>query len=226
MSQTRKDPLVVGEIYHVFTRSIAKFVVLNNTDEFERMYRLISLYRHKGFNIKYSKFVDLTHASQDQITKNLIEENNLLVEIVAYCFMPTHIHLLLKQVSEDGISKFMSKVLNGYSRFFNAKHKRTGPLWSGRFKNVLVTTDEQLLHLTRYLHLNPTSADIAKKPDDWEFSSYGEYINTIDPQFRICNFRDIIDISAKEYKKFVDDRKKYQRELSLIKSLIIDNYTG
>ena len=77
-----------------------------------------------------------------------------LVEIIAYCFMPTHIHLILRQLKKDGISIFMGKILNSYTRYFNLKNKRKGPLWESKFKNVEVVTDEQLLHLTRYIHLN------------------------------------------------------------------------
>ena len=70
----------------------------------------------------------------------------------------------------------MRRLLNSYTRYFNEKIKRKGPLWEGRFKKVLVNSDEQLLHLTRYVHLNPVSAGIVEKPEDWPCSSYREYI--------------------------------------------------
>jgi putative transposase len=78
--------------------------------------------------------------------------------------MPTHIHLVLRQLKDGGISKFMSNILNSYSRYFNIKHNRKGPLWEGRFRKVLVGSDEQLLHLTRYVHLNPVTACLVDKP--------------------------------------------------------------
>jgi putative transposase len=119
----------------------------------------------------------------------------------------------------------MARVLNGYSRYFNTKHKRIGPLWSGRFKSVLITNDEQLLHLTRYIHLNPTSAGLVKKPGDWPHSSYKEYVDYKVKQ-RICKYKEVIEMSRKEYKKFTEDRKDYQREISVIKNLTIDDYSG
>jgi putative transposase len=140
--------------------------------------------------------------------------------------MPTHIHLLLKQITDDGISKYMARVLNGYSRFFNIKHKRLGPLWSGRFKNVRVEDDEQFLHLTRYIHLNPTSAGIVEKPEEWENSSYIEYIRPKESQDSICNFKDLLQMTPKGYQKFVEDRKDYQKNISLIKHQMIDDYSG
>ncbi len=78
--------------------------------------------------------------------------------------MPTHIHLILKQLKEDGISAYMSKILNSYTCYFNRRTKRKGPLWESRFKRVEVTSDEQLLHLTRYIHLNPVTAHIVEEP--------------------------------------------------------------
>ena len=95
-----------------------------------------------------------------------------------------------------------------------------------RFKSVLVSKDEQLLHLTRYIHLNPTSAGLVKYPEKWSFSSYNEYINNTETQGKICKFDNLFSISPKEYKKFVSDRKLYQKEISRIKKLLIEDYTG
>jgi putative transposase len=225
MAQYRKEALTTNHYYHIYSRSIAKFVVLNDREEYERFYQLVGVYRHVNFNYRYSQFLKYTEASQREILDSIALQNNRLVDIVAYCLMPTHIHLLLKQTQDNGITRFMARLLNGYSRYFNIKHKRTGPLWSGRFKSVLVSRDEQLLHLTRYIHLNPTSADLVKEPSQWPYSSYEEYVNNHGIE-QLCRFRDIIDITPKDYKKFIRDRKNYQRELAQIKHLIIDNYTG
>jgi len=136
--------------------------------------------------------------------------------------MPTHFHLILKQLKKGGISTFIGNVLNSYSRYFNTKHKRGGPLWEGKFKNVSVETDEQLLHLTRYIHLNPTSAGLVKKPEEWPYSSYLEYLGKIKKINRICSYEDLIDISPLSYKNFVESRILYQRELAKIKHLILE----
>ena len=136
--------------------------------------------------------------------------------------MPTHIHLLLKQLIDNGISRYMKNLLDSYSKYFNIKHKRKGPLWESRFKNVLVKTDEQLLHLTRYLHLNPVTAYLVNSPEDWDYSSYGQYLDSkIDYPF--CDFSDVLKINPEEYEKFVNDRIDYQRSLAKIKELIIED---
>ena len=225
MAQFRKEALVTGYYYHIFTRSIAKFVVFNDKDEYERLYQLIILYRHTNFDFRYSHFTRLTLQGQDEVVNKIENQNDHLVEIIAFCFMPTHIHLVLKQTRDGGITKFMARILNSYSKYFNTKHKRTGPLWSGRFKSVMVSHNEQLLHLTRYIHLNPTSADIAKDPSDWPHSSYEEYISD-NVTSQICKFSNIIDMSKKDYKRLTEDHKSYQRDLSIIKYLTIDSYSG
>ncbi|MFA6493404.1 MAG: transposase, partial [Patescibacteria group bacterium] len=201
-------------------------IVFNNSEDYTRMIEILNLYRYANFTHKYSKYIQLDLQTQTNILQNLRNENNLLVEIMAYCVMPTHFHLILKQVEDGGISHYMGKVLNCYSRYFNIKHRRSGPLWSGRFKSVLVSNDEQLLHLSRYIHLNPTSINLVRKPKDWLYSSYAEYISPESINDPLCTFKNIIDMPPNEYKKFVLDRKNYQKQISLIKNILIDDYTG
>lgn len=220
--EARKDPLVNGQYYHILNRSIAKFTIFNSADDYSRFVELITLYRYKDFNYRYSAFKEMTIENQQAIINSLSKECH--VEIISYCLMPTHFHLLLKQNTDNGITKFMSKILNSYTRYFNTKHHRKGPLWEGHFKNVLVKSDEQLLHLTRYIHLNPSSADIVDNPFDWDYSSLAEYTDS--SLSGICYFTTLVDLSPKQYKKFVLDQKDYQRKISLIKNFLIDNYSG
>ena len=114
----------------------------------------------------------------------------------------------------------MRIVLDSYTRYFNKKIGRKGPLWEGRVKKVFVESDEQLLHLTRYVHLNPVSAGIVKKPEDWVYSSYREYIGM--KKGKVCNKEKFFDFSKEEYKKFVEDRIDYQRNLEIIKHIILE----
>lgn len=224
--EIRKEPLENDYYYHIFSRSISKYVVFNNTQEYSRMVEGLKLYRFTEFSHSFSKFISLDPSTQKAIISSLKNDSPVLIEIVAYCLMPTHIHLLLKQIVDNGISKYMAKILNSYTRYFNIKHRRIGPLWAGRFKSVLVSDDEQLLHLTRYIHLNPTSAGVAESPKDWRFSSYLEYINPDDKKETICSYDNLFNFTPKEYQKFVLDQKSYQQELSRIKHFLIDSYTG
>lgn len=226
MAQYRKERLENNYYYHVFSRSISKYIVFNNVEDYSRIIEILNLYRYANFSHRYSKYIQLDTQTQINVMESLKSKNDLLVEVVAYCIMPTHIHLIIKQIQNGGVSHYMAKVLNSYSRYFNVKHKRNGPLWAGRFKSVLVSNDNQLIHLTRYIHLNPTSAGIIKKPEQWVYSSYKEYTSPCFAGQKICNFKNLIDMNNKEYQKFVLDRKDYQKQISLIKNMLIDDYTG
>jgi putative transposase len=226
MITIREDPLINNHYYHIYNRSIAKYTIFNNNQEFQRILQLIDLYRFSNFNFKLSYFNDLASITQNKILRKLKSNDKKIVSIVAFCIMPTHLHLLLKQNESNSISKYMGRILNSYSKFFNIQHNRFGPLWAGRFKSVLIKNNEQLLHLTRYIHLNPTSAKLVKNPENWEFSSYKEYIADSKYNNQLCETKNLFDINKNDYKKFVNNRKNYQRELALIKSTLIDGYSG
>lgn len=219
----RKIPLVNGNYYHVLNRSIAQYKIFNDKQDFLRFMEILNLYRFSDFKLKYSAFLDLTVDAQKLIVDRL-KNSNKIVDIVSHCIMPTHPHLLLKQLSDQGISHYMSRVLNSYTRYFNTKHQRKGPLYESRFKSIHIETDEQLLHLTRYHHLNAVSAGIVKEPEDWVYSSYQEYIKPTENG--LCHFNDILKIEPKSYKKFVDDQIGYQKQLSKIKHLLLEDYAG
>lgn len=210
------------EIYHVTTKSIAEYVIFNNAAEYSRMMQLIKYYQIKNPSVRFSYFIEWWNESKKRANKKYRQNSEKLIKIIAYCLMPTHIHLILQQLTKNGISIYMNKMLNSYTRYFNAKHRRKGPLWEGRFKRILVETDEQLIHLTRYIHLNPVTAYLVDRPEYWEFSSYREYLGEMPAKDRICEFEGVLEIIPDEYKKFVDNQISYQRELAAIKKLTLE----
>ena len=109
-----------------------------------------------------------------QLRNHLIINNGL--DIIAYCLMPNHYHLLVYLKTND-FSKLMQRFSLSYTKAINQRYQRVGSLFQGRFQAIHVDKEEYLLHLTRYIHLNPVSANLVQKAEDWEFSSYPEYIN-------------------------------------------------
>lgn len=214
----RKDALEEGNIYHIFNKSIAGFKIFNTDNCFERMRKAISFYSSQDTSCKFSAFLELKEK------KDNYNSSKKIVKILAYCLMPTHIHLILQQLTESGISIFMNRILQSYTKYFNIKYKRKGPLWEGRFKNVLVETDEQLLHLTRYIHLNPVTAFLIATPREWKFSSYKEYLGEQEKDRNMCEFLDYMDVNSKDYEQFVNDQIDYQRELAKIKDLLLETF--
>ncbi|MBN2484225.1 MAG: transposase [Candidatus Omnitrophica bacterium] len=214
--------LVNEGVYHVFTKSIAGFRIFNNLRDYMRIEGLI-LYYQNSINIRFSYRDRFTRQKSSLVGG--IESTNpeeKIVNIIAYCIMPTHLHFILKQLKEHGISAFMGKILNSYSKYFNTKYKRKGPLWEGRFKRVLVESDEQLLHLTRYVHLNPVTAGFINNPEDWSASSYREYVFRKFQKEKICQYQDLLAIKPTRYRQFVEGRISYQRQLAKIKDFLFD----
>ncbi len=131
----------------------------------------------------------------------LFERGDQLVSIGAYCLMPNHFHLLVREIKENGITIFMKKLLTAYSMYFNIKHKRTGGLFQGVFKSRFVDRDEYLKYLFSYIHLNPikliqpnwkengiNNLSVAKAfLQDYKYSSYLDYLDTSRPQKSILS---------------------------------------
>jgi putative transposase len=97
------------------------------------------------------------------------------VSLIAYCLMPNHFHLLIQQISIDGITKLLRRIATTYAMYFNKRYKRVGYLFQGPYKAVLVENDSYLLHLSRYIHLNPSEL-IRRNLINYPYSSYKYYL--------------------------------------------------
>jgi len=95
--------------------------------------------------------------------------------LFAWALVPNHFHLLLRP-TETTLAHFMRRLLTGYAVTFNLRHRRSGHLFQNRYKSIVCEDEVYLLALTRYIHLNPVLAGLVKYPEDWEFSSYQEYV--------------------------------------------------
>ncbi|MBN1794645.1 MAG: transposase [Candidatus Omnitrophica bacterium] len=212
---------ITGNVYHVYSKSIAGFKIFNSEEDFTRVIEGLQYYQRAGILPSFSYYKEMPELSGVQHEKYFNRRaRHRLVDIVAYCIMPTHIHFILKQLQPFGVTLVMKKLLNSYTKYFNMRHRRKGPLWEGRFKAVLVKTDEQLLHLTRYIHLNPVTAELVDNPEDWAFSSCREYLALT--QEKMCNYEGLFTIEPDSYREFLLNRIDYQKELASIKSLLLD----
>jgi len=204
-----------GEVYHICNKSIAGFRIFNNDEDYNRMLKLMTFYNSQNTPCSFSVY--------ESLKKCVLVDSKKIVNLVAYCLMPTHVHFIIRQDTDYGIEGFVTKISQGYSQYFNARHKRKGPLWEGRFKNILVKDNNQLVHLTRYVHLNPVTAFLVNDPDNWIYSSYKEYIKDNPIQKRLCDFDNLMTMDEVLYKKFVLDQIDYQRQLASIKDLILED---
>jgi putative transposase len=211
----RKVPLRTGCFYHVFNKSIAEYEIFRFEEEYIRIRESIRFYKTALCGQSYSV------ALKNNKLQDAALHGPERVRLIAYCVMPTHIHLLLCQLDNDGIEELMRHAQAGYAGYFNSKTKRKGPLWEGRFDARLIETDEDLLHMTRYIHLNPTSAGLVTDPAEWGMSSYREYLG-IEGGASLCDFKGLVSLPPEQYKKFSLDRQDYQRSLQVIKAHLMD----
>ncbi|MFH1645392.1 MAG: transposase [Candidatus Omnitrophota bacterium] len=202
--------MIKEEIYHIYNKSIANFKIFNNDSDYERFLLAFRFFQFDNRDIRFCRSLELLEEDNNIFVK---DKEKKLVRIVAYCIMPTHFHLILIPCKEKAVSIFTGNICNSYTRFFNSKYGRKGPLWEGRAKKVLVENNEQLIHLTRYLHLNPVTSYITEKPIDWQYSSYKEYIGVV-RENSFCEFRDLLNMDPIEYRFYVNEGIQYQRDLA------------
>jgi putative transposase len=126
-------------------------------------------------------------------------------QVHVYCLMDNHYHLLI-ETPLGNLSQIMHHINGAYTTYFNVKRGRSGHLFQGRYKSILVDMDEYAKELSRYIHLNPVRANMVSSPDDFQWSSYNQYIGNQKPEkWLTCDF--ILGYFGKN-KKFA--QKQYQ----------------
>lgn len=145
----RKTIFAIDQYYHIYNRGVDKRIVFMGKRDYERFLYLLAACNDTT-PLLNSQFYYRGFASIERLGKR-----QPLVDILCFCLMPNHYHLLLKQKEENGISRFMQKLGTGYTMYFNTKYKRNGVLFQGVFKSIHVDTEIYLTHLSRYIHLNP-----------------------------------------------------------------------
>ncbi len=207
-------PLVNGQFYHIYNRGVEKRRVFEDRRCYKRFLQVISYYQLEGPKPKFS------HSFDNKLFK--IDPSKKIVDIISYCLMPNHFHLLIKQLKDGGISEFIAKLINSYTKFYNLKYTRVGPLFQGPFKAVLIESDEQLTHVSRYIHLNPIASFLVKDLDQYEWSSYKEYVGGVKD---FCQKEEILGFfkDGADYQKFCLDQVSYAQNLERIKHQLIED---
>lgn len=221
----RKIPLISEEIYHVFSRGIASQPIFFDKRDYQRFLNAVVYYRNCSPPMKLSLFLTASLAAREKFIQESQKVGKFLVEIICFSLMPNHFHFLLRQITESGISDFIGNLTNSYTRYLNTRQKRVGPFLQGRFKAVRIETNEQLLHVSRYIHLNPLTSLVVKDFNDLEsypYSSFPEYLK--EPRVELCQKEIILGQfrSREAYRKFVFDQADYQRKLDVIKHLMLE----
>lgn len=218
----RKTVLVAQQVYHVFNRGVGGQRVFLNVRDYQRALDVIGFYCFKKPQLRFSFYNRLPDKQKEEFLSNL-KKGQPVVEIICFCLMPNHVHFLLKNLEDDGISKFMANFQNSYAKYLNTKTKRFGTLFQQNFKAVRIESDEQLIHVSRYIHLNPVTSYLIEAEDleNYRWSSYPDYVNSqksfIKKNLVLDQFK-----SVANYRNFVLNQADYQRKLVEIKHLILE----
>lgn len=147
-----------GEYVHVYDRGMQKQPIFEiDSDRLRFLFLVLTL---QGKHIVKNISRELKQNVQNRILhikQDLIEEilKKPMVEVVLFCLMPNHFHLLLRELEDWGVAKYMQRLLIAYTKYFNKRHDKSGHLFQGSYKSVHIESDEQLMHLSAYIHKNP-----------------------------------------------------------------------
>ena len=189
----RADVFASQHYYHVYTRGAGKGLLFFNPGNYEYCLRLVKRY--------YQLYGAV---------------------VIAYCLMPNHYHFLLRQETDTPLSKFINVLFNAYVQAVNRQQGRKGTLFEGRFQLVWVDREEYLVHLCRYIHLNPVKARLVLQPEDWPYSNYLEWMGQ-----RPGTLRDEVFIrerfpTPEAYRHFVADYQDEMQAYERIKTYVWD----
>lgn len=228
--------------YHIYNCGVEKRDIFLTRGDYLRFLATINYYVHRQ-SISYTLFQDLNQEAKETYNSlNPTGSATLRTKIIAFCLMPNHFHFVLKLAHENGISRFLSDICNSYTRYFNLKNKRVGRLFQGPFKSKKVSTEkvsteESLMQLSRYVHLNPVMSSKTNplntlKPEDYPFSSYLAWIKegqTILKNLKFLHQREIAlwiktPQAIKLYQAFVEAKIGKDPTLQISKLLIEDTF--
>ncbi len=220
----RRQPLVTGEMYHVYNRGVDKRDIFSDKKDIYRFVESIKEFNRED-NIKsLSNLRKSKNISENSQIVALPLSGEKLVEVIGYCLNPNHFHFILKQVTDNGISKFMHKLQGGYSYYYNIKNARSGSLFQGKFKSQIIIDENYFNKLIGYVNKNYLIHNIPPNKNDLVFSGDFEYENN---KFNIISKKEgsnILEIlgGVNKFKKHCDEIVSIVREERGLKSLLED----
>jgi len=206
-----KDTIIApGEHYHLYVRGVAKQKIFLDTRDYVRIIFLLlclqssvpiyNISRYVTYFIKHGTF-NLTNKKKGDLLKNKY------VELVSFTIMPNHLHLIVRELTGDGIPQYMKKVLGGYAKYFNTKYQKSGHVFQGAYNAVHMESNEQLIYTSAYIHRNPREIKGWKNKEHlYPWSSFQDYLGEnrweefLNPDIVLGQFKNPL-----EYKECVED---------------------
>ena len=154
----RKEQFANDGIYHIILRGLEDNLIFKDMNDYYRgIFSIYEFNNAKRIEIRKRREERKREKANGVPDSAIDDKREKLTEVLLFCFMPNHIHLLLKQLNDGGIVKFMNKLGSGYAGYFNRKYKRKGYVFQNRFRSVYIRDDKQFQTIFRYIHANPVS---------------------------------------------------------------------
>ena len=190
-----------GEIYHLYNRGNGKMDIFRDHQDYVNFLLRLSVLLGKPRGA-------LAIGSDGGVAKLRLRLDYFdagVFELLCYCTMPNHFHLLMHQCSNVPISNLILKLATSYSMYFNAKYEHVGHVFQDRFRAVRVDNDRYLKHLSAYIHINAETASLVKNAEDWKYSSYPDYIG--EREDALCDKTKVLEQfkSVSAYRRFVEE---------------------
>jgi len=209
MPQLYRRPVNQADgVYHVFNRGVNKSVIFRNAADYAVYIQYLKEYlQPKLDSIREICSKDLPGqiVTQKIAKLNRIKNFSENIDLLAYCLMPNHVHLLVRQNSASDVASFLHSLHTRYVMYFNLKYKRQGVLFESKYKSKLVTTDKYLVYVSKYIHANPS--ELCKRLENYLWSSMSFYDNERHPIWLHTDLvvkKFIISPYAKTFKSYSD----------------------
>jgi len=190
-SKNERKQYIDQSYYHVYNRGVNKRDIFYDDQDYRVMLNLFK--RHLG-----------SQKALDAKGKPFLSYRDK-VELNAFCLMPNHYHFLLYAVEGVEMIGLMQRVMMNYTRYFNTKYSRVGPLFQGRYKASLVDNQSYLSHISRYIHRNPNGIGVDYR--SYLYSSYAYYVGSTRPDWLQADRITGMFNGSSNYKSFVGDTK-------------------
>jgi putative transposase len=256
----RKEEFINGHVYHLILRAIDDNLIFKDTNDYYR--GIFSIYEFNNLNpvtirekrkarIAFKRLLKLStlessdsrclsvdrHRESDAL--EFVDERDKMVEVFAFCFMPNHIHLLVRQIKDGGISKFMQKNGIGLAKYFNTKYKRKGHVFQDTFRAVHIKNDNHFMVVVPYIFTNPVALiepgwkengirnhlteEVIKFIEEYKWSSYQDCIGL--KNFKYVTQRDfLMEIMGGKQgcKDSVDNWIKHKKDVGQFNDLFLE----
>lgn len=177
---SRKHAFTNHSFYHIYDKTLDQKRIFLDECVSQYFLKAVHFYSYKiPSGISFSRYRRMKLQDRSTFSSQYFKKKNQQVTVNVFTLMPNHYHLLLQQKSDNGIVNMMTKTMDSITRYYNIKKRRKGPLFLPHFNAVPILSKQQLVYVSKYIHLNPLAAGLVNSPSEllrFRFSTVQEYV--------------------------------------------------